>query len=166
MRYIRKSRGNVLCTVYYEPIMDGRYYVIEFPAERRVYFAKRGKLKQTVQELCDKLFDKFPLERGHMDTTPTRMRALDYARTVVHYVSTSNMDDEVAQVMLQEGIVTTLLLPLLDECVCSPRTKEFFLVLLDKYLRNEIDQRELVKSVMRRSIRLTKGLKLYTVKFY
>jgi hypothetical protein len=138
--------------------MNGQYYYVLFPAEKKVYLVKRDEFERTVDSLCEKLFRHGYLENEGVDTTPTRLTPLVYARTLAHYAGVMPME--------REGIAELIFLPLLDECECAPSTKEFFLILLDKYIQGEISPVELVKRAMRRFLKLSKSLKVYKVKFY
>ncbi len=144
--------------MYYKEIMNEEYYYVLFPAEKKVYHVSKDRFNDLVDQLCGKLFKHVYLEREGEDTTPPVLKPLDYARTLAHYAGVGEME--------REGITYTIFLPLLKECDCSPSTKEFFLILLDKYLIGEISSTEMVKIAMRRFLKLTKKLKIYDVNFY
>jgi len=158
VQYLRKSRGEIICVIYYKEIMNGQYYYVLFPAEKKAYYTKPDKFNDLVDELCEKLFEHGYLESEGMDTTPTRLTPLVYARTLAHYAGVEGMQ--------KEGIAELIFFPLLEECDCAPSTKEFFLILLDKYITGEITPVKLVTTAMRRFLKLSKSLKVYKVKFY
>ncbi len=158
MQYLRKLQDNILCTIYYKEIMNGQYYYVLSPLEKKVYFVEKDKFDKTVDKICEKLFKRGYLQGKSVNTTPKRLRPIDYARTLAHYAGVEGI--------AKEGIAELIFLPLLDECECAPSTKEFFLILLDKYITGEISPVEMVKKAIRRFLKLSKNLKIYKVKFY
>jgi len=158
VEYLRRSRGNVLCTLYYKEIMNGEYYHVLSPLEKKVYFVKRDEFERLVDKLCEKLFSRGYLEGEGEDTTPVKLRALDYARTLAHYAGVEGME--------KEGVAQLIFFPLLEECDCAQSTKEFFLILIARYITGEISPADLVKKAMSRFIQPSKKLKVYKVKFY
>ncbi len=138
--------------------MGGEYYLVIFPAEKKAYHTRKDELDSLVDTLCEKLFRNGYLEREGEERTPTRLTALDYARTLAHYAGVSDME--------KEGVAELVFFPLLEECDCSPTTKEFFLLLLAKYITGEITPQEMVKTALTRFLKVTEKLKVHEVRFY
>ena len=152
--------GAVLCRLYYKSI-DNLIIKVYAPFDKSVYYVKS---KDEMHEICEKLFRRGYFKGKHVDTFTERVTPTVFARSVVYWLSRTGNEEELADEVVKKSTVIDYLLPLLEKCECSERTKERFLSELDKYLSDEITQKELMMSFSKRIITPRKGFHIHEIK--
>ena len=149
----------VLCRLYYFEKPQLGIIKVYVPFDKSVRYVKS---KDELHEICEELFEKKYFEGKHVDLYTEKVTKSIYARSVVYWLSRVGMaelDEEV-----KKETIYDYLFPLLENCKCSNRVKEVYLLKLDEYLSCKISLRELLVWFTMREIEVKKGFHLHKVK--
>ena len=155
----QETKDWILCRLYYREMPQFNVIKVYVPFDKSVRYVKS---KNELHNICEKLFEKKYFEGHHVEIFTDDVTATVFARSVVYWISRAGMvelDEE-----FKEKTVLGYLLPLLDECHCSPRTKEEYMVELDRYLTRKVTLREMLMYFSTRIIKWRRGFHTHKVK--
>lgn len=137
-----------------------KYKVIS-PLEKRVYYIKSP---DDLHRICRKIIKKGYAEGRPLEIYTDKVTKSSFARAVIYWFGRSNMAVSDLDAVLKRAITELYLLPKLEQCKCSEKTKEEFREVLGRFLSGEVGLRELVKYFARESFRLSYGHHVHKVK--
>lgn len=137
-----------------------KYKVIS-PLEKRVYYVKS---LDDLHKICRKIIKRGYAEGRPLEIHTDKVTKSSFARAVIYWFGRNNMDDSDLDAVLKRVITELYLLPRLEQCECSERTKAEFREVLDRFISGEVGLRELVKYFAKESFRLSYGHHVHKVK--
>mgnify|MGYP001772625043 CR=1 FL=1 len=153
-KVFEEVRGRVICRLYYYRVPGTDLLKAFSPLEKRVYYVKSV---EELGKICEKIFRKGYAEGRPLEVYTDKVTKASFARAVIYWLGRNNAEEDWADAELKKAVIELYLLPKLEECECSERTKKKFREVLEKYLDGEVTLRELVKFFAVREFRLRKG---------
>jgi len=161
LKMYQEIKDGILCRVYYRKIMGGRYIKVYTPFNKGVEYIKD---ESELPKICEKLFKIGYFQGHHVDIYTDKVTLSVLSRSIVYWLSRTGMVNETSNKLVKEVTINDYIFPLLTKCQCSEKTKERVMIELDKYLRGDIELKDLLMYFSRRIIKLKKGLTIRKIK--